>query len=379
MATQLRGGRSHALPPPALAGAAFPTTADRFFDLAVDLLCLAGVDGYFKVLNRAWSESLGYSDDELLSRPYLDFVHPDDRDATVAEASKLAAGFRTVHFRNRYRCKDGSYKWLAWTASPAMGEGIIYGAARDVTEEMHVQADAARLVHQQRAGIRHVLATNAVTPVFQPIMSLPALELRGFEALSRFASTPVRPPSEWFEDADAAGIRPELEMHAIRTQLAASCRVAPGAYLSINASPETLLSDEFGRTVRDVDTERLVVEVTEHAAVQDYVPLQEAINRLRQHGIRLAIDDAGSGFASLKHVVRLVPEFIKLDLFLIRDVDSDPVKRAVVAAMVGFAAEIGSQLVAEGVEEPEELSVLADLGVGNAQGFYLGRPGPLPG
>jgi PAS domain S-box-containing protein len=94
------------------------------------------MDGYFKALNPAWNELLGYQDDELLRRPYIDFVHPDDRAATIAEASKLAHGIGVVHFRNRYRCKDGGYKSLAWTATPIMGDGTIYAGARDVTDEV---------------------------------------------------------------------------------------------------------------------------------------------------------------------------------------------------------------------------------------------------
>jgi EAL domain-containing protein (putative c-di-GMP-specific phosphodiesterase class I) len=138
-----------------------------------------------------------------------------------------------------------------------------------------------------------------------------------------------------------------------------------------------LLSEDFGDVVSGLDRDRLVVEVTEHAAVEDYEPLQRAIGDLRRRGVRLAIDDAGAGFSSLKHIVRLVPEFIKLDLFLIRDVNDDPVKRAIVAGMIGVASQIGARLIAEGVETAEELRVLTDLGVDSAQGFYLGRPGPL--
>lgn len=353
------------------------TSTARFFDLAVDMLCLAGIDGYFKVLNQAWSATLGYTDEELLARPYLDFVHPDDRASTVAEASKLAAGFRTVQFRNRYRCKDGSYKWLAWTATPVLADGTIYAGARDVTGEAAAEAMGLQLLHDQRARVEAAIAGNAVTPVFQPILKLGTLKTCGYEALSRFAIEPVRAPNRWFADAAAVGLQPQLEMHAIRCAIERACGLPRTAYLSVNASPDTLLSEDFGEVVSGLDGDRLVVEVTEHAAVEDYEPLQRAIGELRRHGVRLAIDDAGAGFSSLKHIVRLVPEFIKLDLFLIREVNDDPVKRAIVAGMVGVAAQIGARLIAEGVETAEELRVLTDLGVDSAQGFYLGRPGPL--
>jgi PAS domain S-box-containing protein len=108
---------------------------DRFFSLSLDLLCIAGMDGHFKRLNLAWERTFGRPIQELLSHPWLDFVHPDDHATTLAEAQKLGEGAVTLHFENRYRCQDGSYKWLAWTCVPAVAEGLIYAIARDMTEQ----------------------------------------------------------------------------------------------------------------------------------------------------------------------------------------------------------------------------------------------------
>src|SRR5690349_23778125 len=108
--------------------------AEQFFALSLDLLCIAGYDGYFKYLNPIWSETLGYPPQELLSVPYLSFVHSDDQDRTRRQAEQLAAGGRTITFDNRYRCKDGSYRWLLWNATASPGERLIYATARDVTE-----------------------------------------------------------------------------------------------------------------------------------------------------------------------------------------------------------------------------------------------------
>jgi len=112
---------------------------ERLFELSVDMLCVAGLDGYFKVLNDAFSDTLGYSKEELQAKPFVDFVHPDDRDATVRQLENLAQGALTAHFGNRYRCKDGSYRWLEWSAHPEPGEGLVFAVARDVTREKEAE------------------------------------------------------------------------------------------------------------------------------------------------------------------------------------------------------------------------------------------------
>jgi PAS domain S-box-containing protein len=351
--------------------------AERFFDLSMDMLCVAGVDGYFKMLNPAWARTLGHSAEELMSQPFLAFVHPDDRDGTIAEASKLASGFQTISFRNRYRCKDGSYKWLAWTATPAFADGTIFAGARDVTNAALAEEAGLQLLREQLVRVRSAIEGDGLTIVFQPILRIDTREVCGFEALSRFECEPHRPPDVWFAEADAVGFRPQLEMRAIRDAVWHAHSLPGGAYLSVNASPETLLSRDFAALVGGLERGPLVVEITEHAAVEDYEQVKRAIDRLRGSGVRLAIDDAGAGFSSLKHIIRLVPEFIKLDVFLTRDVDIDPVKQALVSALVTFVAQISARLIAEGVETAEELRALAELGVEYAQGFYLGRPAPL--
>jgi PAS domain S-box-containing protein len=116
----------------------------RYFDLAVDLLCIAGLDGYFKRVNPAWTKLLGHSKDELLSRPWLEFVHPDDVRATVQAGANLADGETLLEFTNRYRCKDGSYRWLSWTARAYLEEQLIYANARDITEQKRVELELRR-------------------------------------------------------------------------------------------------------------------------------------------------------------------------------------------------------------------------------------------
>lgn len=111
----------------------------RFFDLVPDMVCIASADGHFKKINRAWQATLGYTEQEILSTPFLDFIHPDDRDATMKEVARQVAGQATIQFINRYRCKDGSYKWLEWVATPCVGKQWLYASARDVTRQMQTE------------------------------------------------------------------------------------------------------------------------------------------------------------------------------------------------------------------------------------------------
>ena len=352
-----------------------------FFTLATDMLCVAGVDGYFKTVNPAWSRTLGYTREELLARPYLDLVHPDDRPATIAEASKIALGFPTVRFRNRYRCKDGTYKWLAWTATAALVDGAIYASARDITAEIFAHEEETRALierSQAEARVRHVLHGTGPETAFQPIFALTSGALDGFEALSRFEPTPRRSPDLWFADAAAAGLGVELEARAIENALTLAHHLPRHAFISVNLSPATVTAESLRHTLATFPPERIVLEITEHAAIADYEALKQSLKYFRERGTRLAIDDAGAGYSGLNQIVELVPDFIKLDLFLTRGIDSDAVKRALAAALVSFAEQIGAHLIAEGVETPAELRVLEDLGVQRAQGFYLGRPLPIP-
>jgi PAS domain S-box-containing protein len=142
---------------------ALRSTLQRLFDLSLDLLCIAGVDGYFKRLNPAWEKNLGYSHQELQSRPFLDYVHPDDQKPTLTEVKKLTVGTPSINFENRYRCKDGSYKWLAWKAISTVEDGLIYAIARDITQLKQAEQERLQFLQREQA------ARNQITKILESI------------------------------------------------------------------------------------------------------------------------------------------------------------------------------------------------------------------
>jgi PAS domain S-box-containing protein len=139
---------------------------DRFFTLSLDMLCIAGMDGYFKQLNPAFHQILGYTTEELKSRPFLDFVHPDDRAGTLAEVSKLNQGAVTLQFENRYQCKDGSWRWLSWKTQPFPGEGLLYATARDITDRKKAEAAIEQLNAELQERANQLEALNAELEAF---------------------------------------------------------------------------------------------------------------------------------------------------------------------------------------------------------------------
>jgi EAL domain-containing protein (putative c-di-GMP-specific phosphodiesterase class I) len=213
--------------------------------------------------------------------------------------------------------------------------------------------------------------------VFQPIFDLSKLEVVGVEALARFTADREASPERWFSAADRLGLLTELEVAAIRPAVARIDDVPAGAYLTVNVSPGTTSSPEFLDVIEPV-MDRLVIEVTEHLPVDDYDLLNESLRDFRARGGRLAVDDAGAGFSSLRHILRLAPDFIKLDGALTRGIDKDRIRRALGSALISFASEINVPIIAEGIETQEEVDALRALDVNCGQGFFLAPPGPLP-
>jgi EAL domain-containing protein (putative c-di-GMP-specific phosphodiesterase class I) len=260
--------------------------------------------------------------------------------------------------------------------SRARGRSKGSPAPAPVTEREGAAAE--RKLDQRQKVIRATLANQGFEIVFQPIVDLRTGGVAGAEALTRFDGSPDRGPDLWFAEAKEIGLGVELEMAALRSALGQLRQLPSGLYLSLNASPETMMSPEFRTLVAEAPAERVVLELTEHDCIDDYDLFEKAVNELRSHGVRLAVDDAGAGFSSLRHILNLHPDIIKLDIGLTRGIDGDPARRALGSAMLAFGLDaFGAAIVAEGIETEGEFRTLRGLGCRFGQGYYLGRPGKL--
>jgi EAL domain-containing protein (putative c-di-GMP-specific phosphodiesterase class I) len=233
--------------------------------------------------------------------------------------------------------------------------------------------DAARVAERVHATI----GNGAYHSVFQPIVRLADRRVQGYEALTRFGDG--RGPDVWFAEAQHAGMQSDLELATLATATASAQPLPPARYLSLNVSGGVLSRHSLVDLFAGLDRP-LVLELTEHEAVDDYDALRRAFEALEAAlpvPVRLAVDDAGAGFASLRHILDLAPAVIKLDIRWIRGIDADPPRQTLVSGLVRFAAETGAVTVAEGVETEAEADTVEGLGVTMGQGYRFGRPVPV--
>jgi EAL domain-containing protein (putative c-di-GMP-specific phosphodiesterase class I) len=243
----------------------------------------------------------------------------------------------------------------------------------------HIEADIqAQDQTQQHIGqLQSVLNGGAISLVYQPIFDLKQAQVVGFEALARFMSTPMRAPDAWFADAALVGLDIALEMKVIEQALSSFTALPEGIFVGFNVSPNIVLNGQLAHAFRDMPLDRIVLEVNEHVSIREYDEITKALAPLRRDGLRVSVDDTGDGLSSFRHIIALKPDVVKIPMPLTRNIDSDAAQRALVAALLQFATENGSELIAEGVETAAELKVLRSLGVIRAQGYFLGRPVPL--
>lgn len=240
--------------------------------------------------------------------------------------------------------------------------------------QLHLEIGKSRADREKRAAVEAVIEQSGFDIAFQPIVTLASMEIVSVEALCRFQPQPYRSPDKWFRDAADVGLGVALELGAIRAAIA-SFPALPGEIgMSINASPETIVSGRLGEVLDGEYLDCTILEITEHAQVGDYSLLHRELGPLRDGGMKVAIDDAGAGYSGLQHIVQMAPDIIKMDMSLTRGIDRDRARRALASAMIFYARETGSTIVAEGIETNQELLTLNNLGVSRGQGYLLGRP-----
>jgi EAL domain-containing protein (putative c-di-GMP-specific phosphodiesterase class I)/AmiR/NasT family two-component response regulator len=252
---------------------------------------------------------------------------------------------------------------------------VIGGIVQELTSHLRRDEIEEEELERSRMEVTRFIRGEGFTMAFQPIVDLRSRKTVGMEALSRFHSLPMRSPKEWFAEAARLELGEELELAAIRKAMLGVPRMPLDTYLSVNASHRTAMSTELLKVLGE-HAPRIVVEITEHEEVADYVELLRALTELRTHGIKRAIDDAGAGF-SLRHTLEIAPNIVKVDISITRDIDKERARRALASALISFAEEMGITIVAEGIETQAELETLEGLGVRYGQGYHLAEPAPL--
>jgi EAL domain-containing protein (putative c-di-GMP-specific phosphodiesterase class I) len=287
------------------------------------------------------------------------------------------------HINTPLRLSDGT----VWGSFCALGRqpdrtmnqrdlDILKSFAGLVGERIESSLEEDVMLRQARIRVEAMLDGHAVTIFQQPIHDLSSGKPVGLECLARFPDLTKRGPQAWFDDAEKAGLGNQLEMTAVRCALETVGSVPDGIYAAINASPATILSGELRHVLEESGARDLVIEITEHQEVEDFEALAREIAAIRPFA-RIAIDDVGTGYAGLRHLIELQPDILKMDMVLTRKCDKDPARRAIAAAMVQFARDIGAKLIAEGIETEEERAVMQDLGVDYGQGYLFARPLPV--
>jgi EAL domain-containing protein (putative c-di-GMP-specific phosphodiesterase class I) len=227
---------------------------------------------------------------------------------------------------------------------------------------------------QTRVRIHEIIEEHRFHPVFQPIVDLRTGSVFGYEALTRFDDG--RRPDLRYADAHAVGLGPQLELVTALAAIRAAESLPDDVGLSVNLSPAAIL-EGHAATLVSAAGRPITVEITEHAEIENYPAVRRALSAV--DGLRVSIDDAGAGFASLRHILELQPDVVKLDIGIVRGIDADPARQALAAGLRHFSGLTDTVLIAEGVETEAEAEALRRLDIEFAQGYLYGRPEPLPG
>jgi len=359
----------------------FAEEADRgwsFADRLGDMISAHAPDGTYRYASAASRDLIGYEPGELVGNWAYDYFHPDDVPKVgVAHRSALSGAPFTITYRLRH--KSDHYVWVE-TTNRIITEGgevveiLCCTRPAPQRESVDTMDDEERDACVRR--VNGILANEAIRPVYQPIVELASGRTIGYEALSRFPGDQAHTPDRWFDDAWRVGLGIPLELLAARLAAAALPRLPAEVGLSINASPPAVAAQGFLQCLGG-DVKNVAVEVTEHLQVGDFDEMRLKLAPLREAGGQVAIDDFGAGYASLRHILNVSPDWIKLDISLTESIADNRVAQALISAVVSFAERTEVRVVAEGIESAAELKILEGMGIRYGQGFHLGRPAAL--
>ncbi len=337
-----------------------------------ELVCAADRSGRLTSVNAEWHHLLGWTAEELTSRPLVDFVHPGDRPqiaATIAEAMKPGGG--AVELEHRFRARGGGWRWLRMRIQ-SDGDSWL-ARATDVTDERDAE-------EQLRAS----LTPERLVAHGQPIVASGSGALLQEELLVRMRA-PENPnrvlaPAEFLPSAERLGLVSLIDRTMVSLGLEMATR---GRRAAVNLSARSLPDPGFVAEVEDAVkytgrfAANLVFEITETVALEDLDGASEFAQRLNSLGVAFALDDFGTGLGSLTELRTLPIQFLKIDALFVRNAIASPRDRALVSGIVALARQLGMRTVAEGIEDAETLSLIGDCGVDYAQGFFVGAPAPI--
>jgi EAL domain-containing protein (putative c-di-GMP-specific phosphodiesterase class I) len=263
---------------------------------------------------------------------------------------------------------------LFYSAVERGAESVARAFMAMLAELVRPELDHLRARDQLRESIQGLIASDDVALALQPIFDLRNATCLGVEVLARFPA-PFPPPDRMFLRAEHVGLGLELEELVVVRAWPLLEQLPPGLFLALNLTPPAVLALARRAQRRpEIDLSSIVVEVTEHRAIDTYGEMRHELEQLRGRGLRLAVDDAGAGYASLRHVLELRPDLLKVDRSLIDGLAGDPARQAAVSSFVALARDLHALVVAEGVETNEDLDAARALGLDAAQGYLLGRP-----
>jgi len=356
-----------------------PESAQRVsavFAAARDAIATTDRRGVVTSWNQAAERLTGYSAEEAVGRSLVLLLPAGDGeerhllDAAAGGRVAELLGVERVRRDGRRISIDITISPLSDAAGEIMGAALVARPARGSIEH-----ELGRWERRIREACR---TPGAVRVALQPMIDLEDARVSAYEALARFATGPAS-PAEWFAAAAELGLDGMFEARAIAAALARREDLPPGCAISVNVSPLGLVTGDVQQALADAgDLSDVIIEITEQSPVSDYAELQLALDGPRRRGARVAIDDTGAGYASLRHVLGVAPDLVKIDRSLVAGIDYDPAKAAVVETLRALATRIDADLVAEGVERTQELAALLRLDVRFAQGYLLGAPSPEP-